>query len=304
MNRRLRRALRVAAVALLASWVGCQSGVGSQSAGDASPRPYWPTRRDYSTFRAAQPDLLEPNYLPFMVHRLPSDDPLGDFLVFCRWPAEAMPLRVFVEVPEIAESLQDEFHRADPRSYVRAVETALARWEEQLEGLVRFQRVDDRADALLELLLVAEPGPEEADRRGLGRISLSDACRVEGADPDADRLIVTYSVDQLRIYLADDHGLLSPDQVTAIALHELGHALGMRSHSPIPADLMYEVVHDAAIPEPSTQDVNSFVSLYQIDNGSVFGHVPPSADGKGTDAAPSPPPTPTPTGPPKRGLAP
>ena len=36
------------------------------------------------------------------------------------------------------------------------------------------------------------------------------------------------------------------DQVERIALHEIGHALGMRTHSPIPADLMYPVVRDRA----------------------------------------------------------
>ena len=39
---------------------------------------YQPDRRDYAAFKAAFPDLLEPNYLPFMVHRVPGDGPDGD----------------------------------------------------------------------------------------------------------------------------------------------------------------------------------------------------------------------------------
>ena len=54
----------------------------------AAPPPvtetYRPTRRDYASFAAAWPDLYDPNYLPFMVHRQP-DGPEGDRLFFCRW---------------------------------------------------------------------------------------------------------------------------------------------------------------------------------------------------------------------------
>ena len=93
---------------------------------------------------------------------------------------------------------------------------------------------------------------------------LRGACRVEGGDPSR-RLDVRFSVGELRVRVADQYGLLLPDQVERIALHELGHALGMRGHSPIPADLMYPVVRDR-LPrgELGTEDVNSFLSLYSL----------------------------------------
>jgi hypothetical protein len=54
---------------------------------------------------------------------------------------------------------------------------------------------------------------------------------------------------------------------------------------------MYEVVRDAPIPEPSIEDVNSFVSLYQLENGTIFGYVPPEADAEiATSLAPTGPP--------------
>ena len=70
----------------------------------ASPEPgdgarYVPDRRDYAAFRASQPDLLEPNYLPFMVHRIPQEGAEGDLLIFCRWDDDDMPLPVYVEAP-------------------------------------------------------------------------------------------------------------------------------------------------------------------------------------------------------------
>ena len=107
-----------------------------------------------------------------------------------------------------------------------------------------------------------------------------------------------FEVPAVRIYIADRFGLLVADQVQWIALHEIGHALGMRQHSPIPADLMYEVVRDRILVRgPSMEDANSFVSLYRLPNGTVFGHIP-----SGEPAALHP--MEQPTGPPRLAMAP
>jgi hypothetical protein len=67
----------------------------------------------------------------------------------------------------------------------------------------------------------------------------------------------------------------------------------MRHHSPVPADLMYAVVRDrVTVSGLSVEDVNSFVNLYQLPNGSVFGRV---ASGKGTSRPPLDPPAEEPT---------
>lgn len=235
--------------------------------------PYVPNRRDYATFAAAWPDLYEPNYLPFMVHRAPGG-PAGDLLFFCRWEADAMPLRVFLPRFEIPEALQDEFHPRQTDSFVAAVREALAIWQRELEGYVRFRLVEDAESADVTVHLVAARAPQQdPELKVLGMTPLDDACRVVGRDPDADRLLVEFQAPELRIFLADEFGLLAVDQVQWIALHEIGHALGMRGHSPIPADLMYEVARDRQLVREglSIEDVNSFLSLYRLPNGSVFG---------------------------------
>jgi hypothetical protein len=113
-------------------------------------------------------------------------------------------------------------------------------------------------------------------------------------------LDVRFSVPEASLYIADEFGLLGEDQVQWIALHEIGHALGMRRHSPIPADLMYEVVRDRILVGGlSSQDANSFVSLYQLENGTVFRHLPP-----GEVATAEPAKLPPPSGPPKLAMAP
>lgn len=295
------RARRLAICAWLAAALGCGLLPGALPWRDARPAPdYRPDRRDYATFRAAWPDLLEPNYLPFMTHRVRRGGGLPDVLVFCRWDDDAMPLPVFVEAPVIPDALQDEFSPRDPAVYVSAVERALAIWEREMEGLVRFRRVDAPESARITIRLRGEAAPVvDEERRVLGSTPLGDACIAEAElDPDAERLPARFEGRALSVFVADEFGLLSEDQVEWIALHEIGHALGMRGHSPIPADLMYEVIRDRVLVREglSAEDANSFVSLYRLPNGSVYAEV----DGAPPAAGEAPPPS----GPPMLAVAP
>lgn len=288
-------------IGALGALLGCCGALGCAGLDGAEPRaPYVPERRDYLDFRErAGVELLEPNYLPFMVHRIPAASGDGDDLIVCHWPLERMPLSVFVTPPEIPEELQNEFDPREPETYVRAVEEALERWEDELEGLVRFRSVADPDEADLHLVLLGEVAPApEPDLQVLGLTPVARACRVRGFDADTGRYRVRFEVPAVRIYIADRFGLLVADQVQWIALHEIGHALGMRQHSPIPADLMYEVVRDRMLVRgPSMEDANSFVSLYRLPNGTVFGHLP---SGEPTPRHPMEPPT----GPPRLAMAP
>ncbi|HEX5068507.1 MAG TPA: matrixin family metalloprotease [Myxococcota bacterium] len=289
---------RAATCALLAAALGC--GLLPVGPWRNEPQPasdYVPDRHDYSAFQSAWPDLHEPNYLPFMSHRVPRGAGLPDALVFCRWEEADMPLPVYVAAPQIPASLEDEFELTDPAGFVTAVDRALAIWEREMEGLVRFRRVDDPAEARIQIALRGEVAPVDAERQVLGSTRLAHSCVVEGTDPDADRLRVRFAAGPLTIYIADEFGLLSQDQVEWIALHEIGHALGMRAHSPIPADLMYEVMRDRVLVRDglSAEDSNSFVSLYRLPNGTIY------AD---ADAAHEDDDSPPPTGPPMLALAP
>jgi hypothetical protein len=274
------------------------AGCGGLGGAEPPAPPYHPTRWDYATFRAAHPDVLEPNYLPFMVHRIPGGAE-GDALVLCRWPDEAMPLPVYVVPPEIPDALQDEFVPREPQAYVDAALRALRTWERELDGHVRFRLAESPQQARLVLRVVGAEAPEpDPERRVLGEAPGARECRVTGRGPEADRLRVAFEVKEVRLYVADPAGLLAPALFEWVALHEIGHALGMRGHSPIPADLMYAQArdrtiglegHGVGVPGLSAQDVNSFVSLYELPNGTVFGHVVPEGVEKRLAASPGTP---------------
>lgn|GEM_PF-1061631 len=299
-----------------AGGLGLAAGAALAACAASAPAPPAPppTRWDYAAFRAEHAGLLEPNYLPFMATPVRIESPLAhawrraraalgvpappppETLVLCRWDDDAFPLAVHVVPPDIPPELADAHPERVPARYVAAVERALEGWERDLEGLVRFEPAasEDEAELVVRLgaarLPVDDPGVEVLGTTPLGR-----ACRVRGGDPASGRLEVRFAVRELRVQVADQHGLLLPDQVERIALHELGHALGMRAHSPIPADLMFPVVRDR-LPrgELGAEDVNSFVSLYSLPNGTVYRR----------PDAPLPPATPPAPGPPLLELAP
>jgi hypothetical protein len=236
--------------------------------------PYEPTRADYAAFRAQHPQPIEPNYLPFMLHRVKLDG--HELLVVCRWADDRSPLPVYVETPRIPDALQDEFHPKSPAAYLKAARRALAEWQRDLEGLVRFRLADAAREAALRIRLIGEVAPRpDTSIKVLGATSMRDACRAVGGDPAADRIDVRFEVPEVRVYLADEFGLLNPSQIERVVLHELGHALGMYGHSRRATDLMHASLREIpAVENLSRQDVNSFVTLYQIPNGTVYKRAP------------------------------
>jgi hypothetical protein len=306
----VRPARAAARLGALAIAVSACAGAGA----DAPLPPH--TRRAYETFRAGYPNLLEPNYLPFMATPVRVESRarrlfrraaggLGfaaqrppEMLVFCRWNESDFPLAVYVEPPRIPPELALDLAGREPEDYVAAVERAFRLWESGLEGLVRFERAASERGADLVLRLTADRvDADDPTVQVLGTTPLGGACRVRGGAPADGRLDVRFEVPELRVHVADEWSLLLPDQVERIALHEIGHALGMRTHSPIPADLMYPVVRDR-LPrgELGTEDVNSFVSLYSLPNGAIYRVLP--------DVPEPPAEPPVPVGPPEVELAP
>jgi hypothetical protein len=278
------RSLAVASLSIAA--LGCSDA--GRKTESLSPLP--PDRHEYERFRSEHPALVEPNYFPFLLHRLRIDGLAEDLLVTCRWPDARFPLKVAIEAPQIAASLTDDDRITPPSVYVTAVERALVRWEQELGAPVRFRRAGEHETPDLRIHLFGEVAPTPEDgKRVLGMTPLGDACVVTGGDPATGRIDAELRSPEVRIYVADDYGLLTPEQVETVATHELGHALGARSHSPLPDDLMYEVARDRlGARRLSSDDVNSFAALYALPSGTIYARRGPGAGPPYVAAAPAP----------------
>jgi len=240
-------------------------------AGCSAPQPaYLHNRFDYWSFRARVGNLAEPNYLPWVMHfeELPDGE---EALVACRWPDTTFPLRYFVRPPEIPAALTDEESLRGPADYVAAVDEAFAAWEKAIGRPVRFRHVDRPEDAQVEIRLVAQvQAVEEGDVLGVVR-GESGRCRVEAAGATLDRVEISFAPREATLFIADSVGLLTQRQVRAVALHEIGHLLGVSGqHSPLAGDVMYPVAGDRRIEALSEHDRGSLRALYAVPPGSVY----------------------------------
>ena len=266
------RAAALALAAALAVAAGCGGCGGSSSGGSGAAVDYQHNRWDYFRFEERVGALPSPNYLPWAMHR--EDAGGGEVLVACRWPDEAFPLRYYVAPPEIPEALAGETVTRTPGDYVAAVDEAFRAWQLAIGPPVKFERSESPRDVAftVQLLTKIEAVPQ-GQVLGVVR-GESHRCTVKGAGATPDRVDIDFAPNEATVYIVDSMGLLTPRQVRAVALHEIGHLLGVSGqHSPLAGDVMYEVAGDRRIEALSEHDKNTLRALYALAPGTVYAHL-------------------------------
>jgi hypothetical protein len=248
------------ALASVLALCGCKS----------APVEYRHNRWDYWSFAKRFGELPEPNYLPWALYRegLPDGK---EGLVVCRWADDALPLRYFVESPVIPESLAGEWGERRPEDYVAAVDDAFSLWQRAIGGSARFTRVESAREAQVVIHLAAEI--QQIDEgQVLGVVhGEAERCKVTKAGPTPDQVQIRFAPHDASVFIADSMGLLTPRQVRAVALHEIGHVLGVSGqHSPLAGDVMYAVAGDRRIEALSEHDKNTLRALYSLPPGTVY----------------------------------
>ncbi len=168
-----------------------------------------------------------------------------DYLLWSRFP-----VRVYVEQP-----VADRPDAARASAWAEAVIQGVTDWNRYLPLLL--VPTPDLADITIARVVPALPQQSrDSARPQAGRVRSAETRYQLYAQqlPDGTRILVHRCQIQL-----------SPNQtlpyIQAAARHEMGHALGIWGHSPLPSDVMYFA--QVRIPPPiSARDINTLKRIY------------------------------------------
>ncbi|MBC7999222.1 MAG: matrixin family metalloprotease [Leptolyngbya sp.] len=163
-----------------------------------------------------------------------------------RWSPQKLPLAVYIDSGRGIDGFRPVFPEL-------AME-ALNEWSDASNGKLQFQLVSN---------------PNHAD------ITLAWSDTVSGNQEvfEAGNTITTtsyngrtgdVSISHAHINLLTQVGgnSFSDIEIKKVALHEIGHAIGIQGHSPNPADIMYAVTSRAQQPQLSPQDISAINQIY------------------------------------------
>ena len=163
-----------------------------------------------------------------------------------RWNPRTFPLKVYIQADA-----------SIPTQYIEEIKRAFTTWESGTNGFVRFVYTNSSIDANYKCIFSSNLKNRNCDERGMG----TSAYQYFTYDKNGS---IQYSIVELSV-MACNGKYWPPEQFYSMALHEIGHGLGLRGHSTNSEDLMYPVgastLKRATI---STADMNTLRAVYSI----------------------------------------
>lgn len=154
-----------------------------------------------------------------------------------RWNTSYLPLNVYIQTQGV------------PAEYIVQLKRAYKNWQTATDGEVTFALVNSPDDADLKCVFTKDIPDTSEDTVGVHQFQYR-------GDEIADSTI--------HFRFTDKYGRqFSSDLFYTIALHEIGHSLGLAGHSSNPNDLMYPV-STARNTGFSKRDLTTFKLLYKI----------------------------------------
>jgi predicted Zn-dependent protease len=200
------------------------------------------------------------NYLPVMIEN-----------GLTRWPKSKMPLKVAIidgsKVPDYRES------------YLGILKQAFADWTAATDGRVTFTYIDNPDDCDISVSFT-DTNAHFAQIRDLGETLFM-----------ADGNNLVHANISLLTRRMDGSKEISDNLARRLDLHEIGHALGLNTHSINPHDVMFSTMlgGDELVPYQLTdRDKNTLIALYDADDETVAAHKVIAQKQIGTDSNATP----------------
>lgn len=165
-----------------------------------------------------------------------------------RWPIKRFPLRIYIASADSLKSYRPE--------YEEAVRQSIDDWDKATLGQIGLKIVDSADDADITVNFVDDLHAP-ALRAEAGKAQLHG--NMDGVD--------NASVQLLTISPFPDQ-LMTKDFMRMIAVHEIGHALGLTGHSPYEEDVMFPALSNQR--GITSRDVATLYKLYEIGGATAF----------------------------------
>lgn len=189
----------------------------------------------YAEVLEAEPGLKksDPDYFKF-----------ATTLATTRWAAKKMPLKVFIQDEEAASAVPG--YRPEFRSILM---NAFESWLEASQGDISFTFVNSVAAADIQCKWLGSPkDKKDASTEGGHTIPKFYDDGIKSAD-----IVLRTQFDSIPV---------TRELMRAVCLHEVGHALGIVSHSPYPGDIMFGSVVNSVLTQ---RDKETLRHLYRSD---------------------------------------